>query len=204
MHQLTVLLLDISLYLADVSTMHMLYSTAPCCSHQPLLPAHLLTNPACCCCCFSLSSPLDPYPQAPKNPITGEPLTPVTNKDKEGYQASTLAGQSEDTHARIMGQLDAQPGGRSFGGEALFTGWPAGTAVVLLTGLNSDDVHCLTAACSTMLLVPPSKICVRYLWLFCYGYVWGVADNNIILPALPLLPTCSPQRCRPLTALALR
>jgi hypothetical protein len=41
----------------------------------------------------------------------------VTNKDKEGYQASTLAGQSEDTHARIMGQLDAQPGGRSFGGK---------------------------------------------------------------------------------------
>jgi hypothetical protein len=56
--------------------------------------------------------------QAPKNPITGEPLTPVTNKDKEGYQASTLAGQTEDTKARIFGQLEGQPGGRPFGSEA--------------------------------------------------------------------------------------
>lgn len=58
-----------------------------------------------------------PNPQAPKNPITGEPLTPVTNKDKEGYQASTLAGQTDDTKARIFSQLDAQPGGRPFGGK---------------------------------------------------------------------------------------
>jgi hypothetical protein len=55
--------------------------------------------------------------KAPKNPITGEPLTPVTNKDKEGYQATVLAGQSEDTSARIMGQLDGQDG-RPFGGRS--------------------------------------------------------------------------------------
>jgi hypothetical protein len=54
--------------------------------------------------------------KAPKNPITGEPLTPVQNKDKEGYQATVLAGQSEETSARIMGQLDGQDG-RPFGGE---------------------------------------------------------------------------------------
>lgn len=53
--------------------------------------------------------------KAPKNPITGEPLTPVTNKGKEGYEATVLAGQSEDTSARIMKQLDGQDG-RPFGG----------------------------------------------------------------------------------------
>jgi hypothetical protein len=53
--------------------------------------------------------------KAPKNPITGEPLTPVQNKDKEGYQATVLAGQSEETSARIMKQLDGQDG-RPFGG----------------------------------------------------------------------------------------
>jgi hypothetical protein len=55
--------------------------------------------------------------KAPKNPLTGQPLTPVTNKDKEGYQATVLAGQSEDTSARIMGQLGGQDG-RPFGGES--------------------------------------------------------------------------------------
>ena len=53
--------------------------------------------------------------KAPKNPITGEPLTPVQNKDKEGYQATVLAGQSDETRARIMKQLDGQDG-RPFGG----------------------------------------------------------------------------------------
>jgi hypothetical protein len=60
--------------------------------------------------------------KAPKNPITGEPLTPVQNKDKEGYQATVLAGQSEDTSARIMKQLDGQDG-RPFGGGLLRTCW---------------------------------------------------------------------------------
>ena len=54
--------------------------------------------------------------KAPKNPITGEPLTPVQNKDKEGYQATVLAGQSDETSARIMKQLDGQDG-RPFGGR---------------------------------------------------------------------------------------
>jgi len=31
-------------------------------------------------------------------------------------QADMLAGQTADTKARIMSQLDAQPGGRPFGG----------------------------------------------------------------------------------------
>jgi len=32
------------------------------------------------------------------------------------WQADMLAGQTADTKARIMSQLDAQPGGRPFGG----------------------------------------------------------------------------------------
>jgi hypothetical protein len=59
--------------------------------------------------------------KAPKNPITGQPLTPVTNKDKEGYQATVLAGQSEDTSARIMGQLGGQDG-RPFGEMQAYDG----------------------------------------------------------------------------------
>jgi hypothetical protein len=39
----------------------------------------------------------------------------VQNKDKEGYQATVLAGQSDETSARIMKQLDGQDG-RPFGG----------------------------------------------------------------------------------------
>jgi hypothetical protein len=71
-------------------------------------------------CCFLLQEgdQVDTSQQggkAPKNPITGEPLTPVQNKDKEGYQATVLAGQSDETSARIMKQLDGQDG-RPFGG----------------------------------------------------------------------------------------
>ena len=63
--------------------------------------------------------------KAPKNPITGEPLTPVSNKDKEGYQATVLAGQSDETSARVMSQLEGQPGGRPFGGGLLAAPlWP--------------------------------------------------------------------------------
>ena len=58
--------------------------------------------------------------KAPKNPITGEPLTPVQNKEKEGYQATVLAGQSDETSARIMKQLDGQDG-RPFGGGSVRT-----------------------------------------------------------------------------------
>ncbi len=54
--------------------------------------------------------------KAPKNPLTGQPLTPVTDKNKEGYQATVLAGQSDETSARIMKQLPG-PDGRPFGGR---------------------------------------------------------------------------------------
>jgi hypothetical protein len=57
--------------------------------------------------------------KAPKNPITGEPLTPVTNKGKEGYQATVLAGQSDETSARIMKQLGGQDGRPLGGGQWL-------------------------------------------------------------------------------------
>ena len=40
----------------------------------------------------------------------------MQNKDKEGYQATVLAGQSDETSARIMKQLDGQDG-RPFGGR---------------------------------------------------------------------------------------
>jgi hypothetical protein len=55
--------------------------------------------------------------KAPKNPITGQPLEPVSNTSKEGYQATEQIPQSEATSARINQQLGAQAGGRSFGGE---------------------------------------------------------------------------------------
>lgn len=55
--------------------------------------------------------------KAPKNPITGQRLEPVTDVKKEGYQAQQGVGQTNETSARIMGQLGAQEGGRSFGGE---------------------------------------------------------------------------------------
>jgi hypothetical protein len=56
--------------------------------------------------------------KAPKNPLTGQPLTPIQSK-KEGYQATEQIPQSEATSARINKQLDAQPGGRPFGGKCM-------------------------------------------------------------------------------------
>ena len=55
--------------------------------------------------------------KAPRNPITGQRLTPVSNPQKEGYQATEQIPQSEATSARINKQLDAQPSGRPFGGK---------------------------------------------------------------------------------------
>eukprot|EP00879_Flechtneria_rotunda_P026137 GHRR01027843.1.p1 GENE.GHRR01027843.1~~GHRR01027843.1.p1 ORF type:complete len:181 (-),score=62.03 GHRR01027843.1:437-979(-) len=60
--------------------------------------------------------------KAPKNPITGQPLQPVQDTKKEGYQAVQGVGQTDDTQARIMGQLGAQPDGRSFGEMQAFDG----------------------------------------------------------------------------------
>ncbi|WIA19485.1 hypothetical protein OEZ85_004097 [Tetradesmus obliquus] len=60
--------------------------------------------------------------KAPKNPITGERLTPVDDVRKEGYQAGQVAGQSENTKARIMGQLDGQDGRLPFGEMQAFDG----------------------------------------------------------------------------------
>jgi hypothetical protein len=57
--------------------------------------------------------------KAPKNPLTGERLTPVTDVTKEGYQATQQINQKVEagTSARILSQLPAQPEGRPFGGE---------------------------------------------------------------------------------------
>ena len=55
--------------------------------------------------------------KAPRNPITGQRLTPVSNPQKEGYQATEQIPQSDATSARVNKQLDAQPSGRPFGGE---------------------------------------------------------------------------------------
>jgi hypothetical protein len=55
--------------------------------------------------------------KAPRNPLTGQRLTPVSNPQKEGYLATEQIPQSEATSARINTQLDAQPGGRPFGGK---------------------------------------------------------------------------------------
>lgn len=57
--------------------------------------------------------------KAPKNPITGERLQPVSDPRKEGYQATEQIPQSEATTARINQQLEAQPGGRDFSGECM-------------------------------------------------------------------------------------
>jgi hypothetical protein len=84
--------------------------------------------------------------KAPKNPITGEPLTPVTNKDKEGYQATVLAGQSEETSARVMKQLDAQPDGRPFGGERLSRALRA-CCVCVCVWLHSTPVSLNVCVC---------------------------------------------------------
>jgi hypothetical protein len=60
--------------------------------------------------------------KAPKNPLTGQRLTPISS-EKEGYQATEVnVGESEKLSGRgdirINQQLGAQPGGRSFGGES--------------------------------------------------------------------------------------
>ena len=55
--------------------------------------------------------------KAPRNPITGQRLTPVSNPQKEGYQATEQIPQSDATSARINKQLDTQPSGRPFGGK---------------------------------------------------------------------------------------
>jgi hypothetical protein len=60
--------------------------------------------------------------KAPKNPITGEALKPVSDPRREGYQATQGAGQTAETHARIFDQLGAQPQGRSFGDMQAFDG----------------------------------------------------------------------------------
>jgi hypothetical protein len=79
-------------------------------------------------------------PQAPKNPITGEPLTPVSDVRKEGYQAGQAIGQTENTKARVLSQLDGQPGGRPFGGKGMRVGrlYTPHTAVLF-------ELHCVLA-----------------------------------------------------------
>ena len=57
--------------------------------------------------------------KAPRNPITGDRLTPVQDPQREGYQATQQVPQSGATSARIFKQLDAEPEGRPFGGETL-------------------------------------------------------------------------------------
>jgi hypothetical protein len=57
---------------------------------------------------------------APKNPITGEPLQQV-NKQSESYQSQIFTNQG-DAKARITSQLDAQPNGRPFGELQAFDG----------------------------------------------------------------------------------
>jgi hypothetical protein len=78
--------------------------------------------------------------KAPKNPITGEPLTPVQNKDKEGYQATVLAGQSDETSARIMKQLDGQDG-RPFGGRCSTP--PGATIVTVICACLPSRARCI-------------------------------------------------------------
>jgi hypothetical protein len=58
---------------------------------------------------------------APKNPITGEPLQQV-NKQSESYQSQIFTNQGDNTKARIISQLDAQPSGREFGELQAFDG----------------------------------------------------------------------------------
>lgn len=57
-----------------------------------------------------------PSTQTPKNPVTGEPLTPADPR-KEGYQATQSIPQGRQASARVLDQLDAKPEGRPFGGE---------------------------------------------------------------------------------------
>jgi hypothetical protein len=57
---------------------------------------------------------------APKNPITGQPLQNV-EKQSESYQSQIFTNQG-DAKARITSQLDAQPSGRPFGELQAFDG----------------------------------------------------------------------------------
>jgi hypothetical protein len=57
---------------------------------------------------------------APKNPITGEPLQQV-QKQSESYQSQIFTNQG-DSKARITSQLDAQANGRPFGEVQAFDG----------------------------------------------------------------------------------
>jgi len=49
---------------------------------------------------------------APKNPLTGQPLETIKNPQKEGYQAVEFTPQGDNARARIDQQLGPQPGGR--------------------------------------------------------------------------------------------
>jgi hypothetical protein len=207
--------------------MHMVYSTAPCCfCTSTICDSCQPTDHSCLLLLLFLSAPLPSYPQAPKNPITGEPLTPVTNKDKEGYQASTLAGQSEDTHARIMGQLDAQPGGRSFGGEEaaarlllvcmLSCGYCSQSAALLCVLLAAEEqrvymgLMCIAEQgldnyYISMLLAQSMLACATCI---CDAFALFGLFLTTSLPCLPCPFCCSllccSQRCRPLTVSAPR
>lgn len=83
--------------------------------------------------------------KAPRNPLTGQRLTPVSNPQKEGYQATEQIPQSEATSARINQQLGAQPGGRPFGGKWSLT-WRHNA---------SPAEACLESACCRLQWVNP-------------------------------------------------
>ena len=75
--------------------------------------------------------------KAPKNPITGQRLTPISSP-KEGYQATEVnLGESEAISGRgdirINQQLGAQSGGRPFGGEFILSGTPFRKAIHIST-----------------------------------------------------------------------
>eukprot|EP00878_Enallax_costatus_P042159 GHUV01049246.1.p3 GENE.GHUV01049246.1~~GHUV01049246.1.p3 ORF type:complete len:102 (-),score=20.70 GHUV01049246.1:434-739(-) len=59
--------------------------------------------------------------QAPKDPVTGKALTPVSDPNKDGYQATQQIPQGRNASARVLDQLEAQPQGRSFGGKDMLT-----------------------------------------------------------------------------------
>ncbi len=65
---------------------------------------------------------------APKNPITGQPLETVKNPQKEGYQAVEFTPQGDNARSRIDQQLGPQPGGRDAFGESI---WQDGSCIWL-------------------------------------------------------------------------